>query len=549
MTLHDLLEAVRKHVVLMLLPVVVLVGGVGYLSVSATPQYRAQAAVFVSIAAGERPSDLNQGASFTQAQMLSYARLASLPVVLDGVIADLGLDESARSLAGRVSASTSQDVTILDVSATSSDPEEAARLANAVIAELATVIEDLSPDTGTGASAVRATIVDEAEAPSAPFAPSTRRNVMAAALAGAVLGVLAAWLRETLDTRVRRPRDVEQASGLPVLGVLRPVRKGSPELVTPLGITGPSAEDFRRVRANLQMIGRVGRPKVFVVASALPGEGKTYASVRIAWSFAAAGDRVLLVDADLRRPAVASRLGLEGAVGLTEVLVGRAHVDDVVQHVAPELDVLASGAVPPNPSELLSSNEFETLIADAGRRYDVVIIDAPPVLPVADAVVLARQVVGLIAVVDASRARRAHLARLVDAVRLGGGRVVGVVLNRARIGVEAAYGYVPTAAVSAAAARPTPSRARRAVGPEHIVVSRPADGPSPALPDAAVSGPAAPSPEEVDEPSIETVRIVLPPVRVHRREELAAPARDDEPDRAGPPVSSSSSDGGDRFLA
>ncbi|QGQ20148.1 polysaccharide biosynthesis tyrosine autokinase [Cellulomonas sp. JZ18] len=442
MTLRDVLAAVRKHWVLMLLPVLVLAGGIGYLSVTAVPQYRAHAAVYVTIAAAEDPGDLNQGTSYTQAQMLSYARLASLPVVLDPVAAELGLDETGRELAGRVTASTSGDVSILDVSVTSASPDEAAAVANAVVDQMRVAIEDLAPATASGGSAVTARVVEEAVPPSAPFAPSTRRNVLAAGFAGLVLGVLAAWLREALDTRVRRPEDVEAAAGLPVLGTLRALPRSAPELAAPLTATGPAAEDVRRVRANLQMIGRAGRPAAFVVASAVAGEGKTHAAVRIAASFAAAGDRVLLVDADLRRPAVADRIGIEGAVGLTEVLVGRAAFDDVVQDVGDGLSVLPSGAIPPNPSELLSSRELEDLLAQAGERYDLVLVDAPPVLSVADAVLVARRVVGLVVVVDARRTRRPQLRELVDQVRLGGGRVVGAVLNRARVPASAAYEYV-----------------------------------------------------------------------------------------------------------
>lgn len=443
MTLRDVLAAVRKHWVLMLLPVLVLAGGIGYLSVTAVPQYRAHAAVYVTIAAADDPGDLNQGTSYTQAQMLSYARLASLPVVLDPVVERLGLDETGRELSGRVTAATSGDVSILDVSVTSSSPDEAAAIANAVVDQLRVAIEDLSPETGGGGSAVTARVVDSAVPPVAPFAPSTRRNVLAAGFAGLVLGVLAAWLREALDTRVRRPEDVEAAVGLPVLGTLRAVPRSSPEMTSPLVPTGPAAEDVRRVRANLQMIGRSGRPATFVVASATAGEGKTHAAVRLAGSFAAAGQRVLLVDADLRRPAVAERLGIEGAAGLTEVLVGRAALDDVVQEVGDGLSVLPSGAIPPNPSELLSSREFEDLLAQAAARYDLVLVDAPPVLSVADAVLVARRVVGLVVVVDARRTRRPQLRELVDQVRLGGGRVVGAVLNRARVPAAAAYEYVP----------------------------------------------------------------------------------------------------------
>ncbi|CAM5790267.1 Capsular exopolysaccharide biosynthesis protein OS=Cellulomonas persica OX=76861 GN=CPE01_18330 PE=4 SV=1 [Cellulomonas persica] len=136
--------------------------------------------------------------------------------------------------------------------------------------------------------------------------------------------------------------------------------------------------------------------------------------------------------------------GFKGAAGLTECLVGRAEFDDVVQHLGDGPSVLASGAMPPNPGELLASKEFAALLEQVAEEYDAVFIDTPPLLPVADAVVVSRQVAGLILVVDASKARRPQLTRAVEAVHQGGGRVVGLVLNRSRTAQEESYVYGAT---------------------------------------------------------------------------------------------------------
>ncbi|WP_051640249.1 polysaccharide biosynthesis tyrosine autokinase [Cellulomonas sp. URHE0023] len=442
MSLVDFLTAARKHWFWVLMPVLLLGGMVGYLSSNATPVYRASASMYVALTAGDSASDLNQGSSYTQGQMLSFARLTTLPIVLTPVIEELGLDTSAKRLGHRIVAATPQNTSILTVSATGTDPEATAALANSVAANTADVIESLAPANESGEATVKVTIVDEADPPQNPIAPNTKRNVMAALFAGLLLGLIAAYLREVLDTRVRRPEDVEQAIDVPVVGTLRAdkhaVRTGPIEAVL---AGGPQAEEIRRIRTNLQMIGRVGVPKSFVFSSAIAGEGKSYTSARVAASFAAAGDRVLLIDADLRRPTIARQLGLEEAVGLTEVLVGRATVQEVYQPVGTSLVVLASGAVPPNPSELLASRDFEELLDWASKEFDTVIIDAPPLLPVADAVVISRMTTGLLLVMDASKVRRAQLRKAVASVRLGGGRIVGSVLNRAKVAASDSYAY------------------------------------------------------------------------------------------------------------
>lgn len=442
MTLHDAVLAVRKHWLWVLAPILVLTLGIGYLSERAEPVYRARTALFVALTVGDSASDLNQGSNYTQAQMLSFAELASLPIVLDPVVEKLGLTTSARALAGSISATTLNGTSILNIAVSSASPQAAADIANAVAGELTTVIAQVAPTTTEGTASIRATIVDQAVAPKRPASPNVERNVIAAALAGLILGLAAAYVRQAFDTRVRRPEELEAAIDVPLLGVVRRVRRSELEVrVGDAVLNGPQAEEFRRLRTNLQMVGERGAPRMFAVSSAVEGEGKTHTNLRLAFSLAAAGDRVLVIDADLRRPAVADRLGLEGAAGLTECLVGRAEFDEVVQHLGDGPSILASGATPPNPGELLASKEFAALLEQVADEYDAVFIDTPPLLPVADAVVVSRQVAGLILVVDAHKARRPQLTRAVDAVHRGGGRVVGAVLNRSRTAQEESYVY------------------------------------------------------------------------------------------------------------
>ena len=201
MTLRDVLRSARKHWVWVVLPVVALTAAMAFVSTRSAPVYRSTATLYIALSAGSSAGDLNQGSSYTQSQMTSFARLATLPVTLDPVVQELGLDTTSRALAGSVAATSPKDSSLLDVAVTGSSPELTAEVANAVAVRLGQVVEELAP-AGEAGSPIRATVVSEAVAPGAPIAPSTRRNVLAGFIAGVLLGLVAAWARTALDTRV-----------------------------------------------------------------------------------------------------------------------------------------------------------------------------------------------------------------------------------------------------------------------------------------------------------------------------------------------------------
>jgi capsular exopolysaccharide synthesis family protein len=443
MSVRNYLHSIRKHWLWVVIPTIVVTVAVGILSMEAPRVYRSTATLYVSLNSGRTVTDLNQGSSYAQTQMASFGRMATMPIVLQPVIASLGLGMSVKDLGNQVSATTPASQFMIDVSASSGSAEMAQKIANSVAGQLSSVIEEVSPATTEGDSTVQATVVSQAALPLYPIAPNTKRNVAAAAFAALVLGLLGAVVRDLLDTRVRTKEDVDATANVPVLGRVsgprsRRRRSGEVRVLQP---DGPQSEDIRRIRANLQMVGRVGEPQAFVFTSAMPGEGKSYCATHVAESLAAAGTKVLLIDADLRRPTVAAYLGIGGRAGLTEYLLGRAEFEDLRQEYGPNLSVLASGGIPPNPAELLSSAPFHTLLEMACEQFDVVILDTPPLLPVADAAVVARAATGVVLVVDSTRTRRAQLSQSAEAVRLGGGRLVGAVLNRTAGDTVTSYHY------------------------------------------------------------------------------------------------------------
>lgn len=447
MELRDYIRVLRKSWILIAALTLVGIGvGAGY-SLLQTPKFSSSAKVFVSTSSGNTVAEMQQGNTFTQQRVKTYADLVTTPIVLLPVIAELGLDRTSEQLAAGITATAPLDTTLIEITVVGQDPALAADIATAVSESLTTVVESIeqtdTADDSTPISPVRLTLVQHAAVPQAPVSPNVPLNIALGALVGLALGVGMALLRETLDTRIRNERDVELVTDAPIIGgiVFDPKARERP-LIVHADPHSPRAESFRTLRTNLQFLdaGRVSR--AFVVTSSIESEGKSTTAANLAIALADAGGRVLLVDADLRRPKVADYMGIEGAVGLTDLLIGRAELADVVQPWGRNsLFVLPAGRIPPNPSELLGSSVMASTIEQLGRMFDVVLFDAPPLLPVTDAAVLARVVGGAIVVVSAGRAHRAHLKGAIAALQNVDAPVSGIVLTMLPTKGPDAYGY------------------------------------------------------------------------------------------------------------
>jgi capsular exopolysaccharide synthesis family protein len=413
--------------------------------------YEATASAFFSLQYGDSAADLVQGSTYTQNQIESFARLATTPAVLTPVIQRLDLDLRPRELAGRVHASAPLDTVIVDITVSDRSPETSQQIANEVAESLSVVVEDVAPKDSRGNSTVRVITVAEADLPSAAVSPDVPLDVAVGLLLSLLLGLGAAWLREMTDNRVRDAGEIARITTSPLLGSIGARIDRRHPVVVESDPHSPHAEAFRQLRTNLQFLevgdapadGRATAVQVVVVTSSLSAEGKTTIAANLAVALAETSARVLLVDTDLRRPAVARLLGLEGAAGLSTVLLGRVAVADVVQDWGESgLQVLPSGPVPPNPSELLGSATWARLLEQLRRDYDFVVLDAPPLLPVADAAILSRTADGAVVVANATRVRRHQLVEALRSLRQVNGRVLGVVLNQVRRHVEA-YDYRP----------------------------------------------------------------------------------------------------------
>lgn len=438
--------------------------------------YQARAAAFFSLVSGNSASDLVQGSTYAQNQVESFAQLATTPEVLQPVVDRLALGRTPAALAGQIEVTVPTSTVIVEVAVTDPSARRSAELADAVIDSLADVVERIAPEDDNGRSTVRVTTVAPAEVPTEPASPNVPLILAAAAIAGLLVGGGLAWLREATDTRVRDADVITALTDLPVIGTVPTWSTGDGQVVVASQPHSPPAESFRQLRTNLQFLripeehAGAARDGAHVVAmtSSLSGEGKSTISANLAQALAETGARVLLLDADLRRPTVADVLGIEGGVGLTTVLVDQADFTDVVQEWGTAgLHVLPSGPVPPNPAELLGSPAMRRLVASLRSAYDYVVVDTAPVLPVADASVLSRLVDGMVLVAHADRVRRRQLLQSKTDLTQVSARILGVVLNGIRRDEET-YSYRgatrPGSAAESLPEKPTVRAGRQPVG-------------------------------------------------------------------------------------
>ena len=283
-----------------------------------------------------------------------------------------------------------------------------------------------------GISSSNIAIIDRAEVPSTKSSPSLTRNLAIGLLIGLALAGLAIFLRDQLDDVIHTPEDVEAKLGLPLLGVAPKAGPEGPreELADP---KSPLSEAYNSMRGSLLYSTPEGLPKVIVVTSAQASEGKSTTSLAMAEGFARIGIRPLLIDADLRRPSLQRLLGLAGEQGLTDLLTGKGDPETVPQtvtHGEASYDLLAAGPPPPSPSELIASPRMAQVLETYAARYDVVIIDGPPVLGLADAPMLAAISDGTVFVVEADRGRSGSLKAALRRLRAMEPHLLGAVLAK-----------------------------------------------------------------------------------------------------------------------
>jgi polysaccharide biosynthesis transport protein len=283
------------------------------------------------------------------------------------------------------------------------------------------------------------TVVEPAVAPGAPSSPRTLLNVILAAILGLLAAVGIAFLVEYLDDSVKSSDEVREVTGLPTLGLV-PDMKGDPKrseiyrLQTLLNPRSPAAESYRVLRSNIEFTSVDTPLRTLLVTSSLPQEGKTTTAGNLAVVFAQGGARVLLVDADLRKPGLHSLFRMANQTGLTTLFRDEgATVSSVAQET--ELDhlkVIPSGPLPPNPAELLGSKRWHAILESLKAEADLVILDSPPLQAVTDPALMAAVVDGTVLVIHARKTRRGAVGQGREALAKSGGKILGVAMNKLR---------------------------------------------------------------------------------------------------------------------
>jgi capsular exopolysaccharide synthesis family protein len=447
--LRHYLDVLRRRKLTVLLMIALAVGAAALLTLREQSEYKAETTVVV----GQGNGLFNpQNAAAIQPFTATMKELLRSTIVAQGVIDDLHLNLTTSQLLNKISVSFDPESALLDVSVVDHVPTQARAVADHVASRFTSLVRERFPNgvpTASGSPPVRAFVWDPAHVVPGRVSPKPTQNLLIAGALGLVLGLLAAFLRDHFDRSLRTRDEIERAFAAPVIGQIPRLRKGAAERPRMLwDENGEFAEAFRGLRANLEYLG-VRRPlRSVLVTSAIPNQGKTTVSANLATAVAESGASVALIEADLRRPALSAAFGLAPRTpGLTSVLIGSKQLGAAATEIelpplqgAPDraISLLPSGPLPPNPSELVASARMSKLMEGMTDLFDMVILDTPPILPVADTLALAKLVDGVIVVVKSSAATRddaREVKALVERLELP---LVGIVVSE--VAVRSAYG-------------------------------------------------------------------------------------------------------------
>ena len=427
----------------MCVTIAVVVLGAVAVSLLTTPLYQASTRLFVSTTAGSSLSDAYQGNRFSQERVVSYTELLMGETLAQRTIDKLGLDMSAGELQERVEASAKLDTVLINVNVLDVSPTRARDIANTLSDEFVAMVRELeTPEDGARADA-RVVVEQRASVPEDPVVPKTARNIAIGFALGIALAIGIAVVRDLLDNTVKKRETLEEITGTGIVGSI-PLDKERRKH-TAISFDNDNsgiAEAFRKLRTNLQFLAVDNPPRVIVVTSSMPSEGKSTTAINLALALAESERTVVLVDGDMRRPTLHKYLDLVGQVGFSTVLSGSAALSDALQSTRyPGLSVLTSGAIPPNPSELLGSQSARKLLSELRAKFDYVIVDSTPLLAVTDAAILAAGADGVLIMARFGQTKREQLSHAVASLESVGAPILGAVFTMTPLRGGSAYNY------------------------------------------------------------------------------------------------------------
>jgi capsular exopolysaccharide synthesis family protein len=438
--LVDYVRVLRRRWWLVALVIIACVAGAAIATVLTTPEYQSTAKLIVNGSSNVSGVDEIVSRELADQRATAFAQIASTGPAVQAALKQAESTHAPFNSKGSpsVSASATGTSPFITIDVTDSDPRRAEAVANAYAKVLPQVLELLKQPTIVPHEI---DVLDPATLSSSPVSPKKLQNLLIGLALGLVLGAGAAFVVESLDRRLKDSDDVENATGLTVLGVV-PFEMPGEAVPTETHPMSVRSEAYRKVRTNLAFVTESGAPKSIVITSAASSEGKTSLAVNLAIACARAGQRVVLVDADLRRPMVHTYLQITDQPGLVDVLAGTIDLTEAIRFSEKgHIDVITSGPVPSNPNELIGSETMLKVIRQLELDYSTVIIDTPPVLPVADALHLGVCVDAVVIVTRLGETTRDRLRRSKEALVNVHANIVGVVPNGAIQREDSAYSY------------------------------------------------------------------------------------------------------------
>ncbi len=432
------LEIAKKRKLIIILGVLVCFLSALVVTAYTTPTYEATAQLLVSQGQAA-PRDQSSGESY-QAVLLSERLTKTFSQMIVGrslaekVMEKLKSPLSPESLMTKVSAEPVRDTQIIRITVTDTDPVRAKNLADTYAEEFIKMVNKSIPSSAL----INLSMVEPATVPPSPVSPKPVLNAVLGFLIGIMASVGFAFLLEQLDITVKEPDEIEQLTGLRSLGNIPDVKK-------PLLLNNNNSmvsEACRSIRTNLQYLNFDRSIKTFMVTSPSMGEGKTTVSSNLAIVLAQAGFNVLVIDCDLRKPSIGKLFDQSDAAGLSNVLIGAARADYVILPTDIDgLSIIASGPTPPNPADLLNSAGMDELLSSLEKNYDLIILDSPPTLSMADAPILASKADAVLMVTNFGKTKKSALVAAEDVLNKVGARLIGFAINKVQVSRSNSYYY------------------------------------------------------------------------------------------------------------
>jgi polysaccharide biosynthesis transport protein len=406
------------------------------LAIFTVPVYSATSEIFVSTPVSSLDiSGLSLGSSFSQQRVKSYSQLVTNEGTLNPVIQKLDLKISAQDLAKSITADAPLDTVLVRIKVKDNDPTRAATIANEVALQFSVTVNSLEIPALGGDSSVKASLVRSAYPPKFPTSPNKELDILGGILLGFSIGLALGILRKLSDSTVKNEFDLQ---GTPLLSAVVFDKKAAEfPLISKSGKYSQRTESFRHLRTNLGSLSPDNPPQVIAITSAGPGDGKTTTAINLSITLSEAGYGVLLIDCDLRRPKLHEYLQIDDKSKchtLTKMITqklssSKIQVNKYDFSRERGFSYILAGPIPPNPTDLLSSEKFSSLIQGFRKKWDYIILDTPPVLPVADATVIGQISDGMLIVVRAGFTKISQYQGMVKAISFQGINVLGAIIN------------------------------------------------------------------------------------------------------------------------